>query len=98
MSILKVYGRIEDVLREWGHPAAAHEFSEIEMDVDANRFPMSGRIYVGCTEATIGRRMREMTAMGRLTAKTREGKTFKEYSLPVRKLVQAEFSLNQVEA
>ena len=73
---------------------AAHEFTKVCMrTIDC---PLSaplpcadcqdnGRWFVGCSESTIGRRMREMAEpkRGWLTVRKREGKNFVEYESAV---------------
>lgn len=74
-----VYDRIEDVLKEsyqvGVNAIAPHEFSQFSVD------GVCGNEYVGCSESALGRRLREMREQGRVTSKTREGKTFKEFAL-----------------
>lgn len=84
-----VYDRIEEVLRNAGRPLAPHEFEAVTLtityDNDEDGWPkradVTGRRYVGCSEATLGRRLREMAEAGRVIRKRREGKTFKEFDL-----------------
>lgn len=87
---MKVYDRIEEVLKQtvqFGVPGLApHEFAITSVAVRPEndggpKYQVNAREYVGCSEATLGRRMREMVVLGRLTSKTREGKTFKEFAL-----------------
>lgn len=75
---MKAYDRIAFVLQKVGRPVAPHEFSRIEIVAGTG---MDARSYIGYSEATIGRRMREMRRLGILTSKTREGKGFKEFAL-----------------
>lgn len=89
MSI-NVYKKIEYVLKTAGVSLAVHEFDFI--------FPMpgelgpgheiNGREYVGCSEATLGRRLRELRELGRVTAKRRDGKSFVEYALAAKAPVE----------
>lgn len=81
-----VYAKIETVLYIAKEPIAAHEFGNVSVkimsgDSSVTDQRMSGRQYIGCTEATISRRLREMRELGRVTAKRREGKAFVEYAL-----------------
>lgn len=86
----KVYGRIEDVLRKAGVSLAPHEFEGIEFRVGLPAFGnaltkvIGGREYVGCSESALGRRLREMREIGRVTSQRREGTAFVEYALAVR--------------
>ena len=72
---MKTYLKIEMVLKTAGRALAAHEFREVLIG-----WQMGDR-YVGCSEATLARRLREMRELGRVTAKRREGKSFVEYAL-----------------
>lgn len=87
----KTYDRIENVIRESGRALAPHEFAQVVMGYvqDINAKWQNARAYVGCSESTLGRRMREMVVIGRLFSQKREGKSFKEFGL-VRKDVPLE--------
>lgn len=75
-----VYDRIENVLREVHRPMAAHEFGEINLTMQGEH--VNCRRYVGCTEATLARRMREMVVLGRLvSSKSLGGVMFKKFAL-----------------
>lgn len=95
------YERIEKVLRTADEPLAAHEFSEIWLNekmpvitsdnpnIHDEIVPVDGRRYVGVTEATLARRLREMRELGRVTATRRTGTAYVEYALVVREPVMA---------
>lgn len=75
-------------MREAGRPLADFEFEEVTIRTKSADAPagsgvitQDGRAYVGCTESSLGRRLREMRGLGRVSSKKREGKQFKEYSL-----------------
>ncbi len=74
-----VYERIEKLMARHDLPLAPHEFGNIALQSE-----------IGMTESALGRRLREMRALGRVTSKTREGCSFKEFALAVRKPVQQE--------
>ena len=79
----ETYRRILDVLRKVGRPMAAFEFAEttsIEFSKSQN-----ARQYVGQTEATIARRLREMARLGYVVTSKRpsnRGVMLAQYSLP----------------
>lgn len=82
---MTTYDKIEDVLKMAGKALAPHEFDEFSLPMihpsgDITRI-YTAREFVGCSEATLGRRMREMVVLGRLSSKTRDGKTFKEFAI-----------------
>jgi hypothetical protein len=77
------YMRIEIVLKSAGRAMAPHELEQVRIG------DLNGREYIGQSEATIGRRMRELVVMGRLTSRRREGKNFKEFALAVREVCAA---------
>ncbi len=83
MDKLKVFDKIETVLDKAeavGRKALApHEFEDI-LVFDSEGRPDSGRAFVGCSESALGRRLREMREIGRVSSKTRAGEAFKEYS------------------
>ena len=83
-----VYDRIEEVLKSaenQGVPALApHELNAFTFTPAPTRGMVNAREYVGQSESAIGRRLREMRELGRVTSKTREGKSFKEFALAVR--------------
>lgn len=82
---MKTYSLIEDVMRRSPKPLAAHEFVFVVMPgPDGPGHVVDGREYIGVTESTLGRRLREMRGFGRVTAHRREGKAFVEYALPVK--------------
>lgn len=79
-----VYQKIMDVLSNSGQSLtlAPHEFRYQQVfDEEFGRGTVDGLLYVGCSEATLARRLREMRQMGMVTSRTREGKYFLEYSL-----------------
>jgi hypothetical protein len=76
------YERIESVLKKAGRPIAPHEFVSVIMDESNGE---SGRFFVGMTEATLGRRLREMRGLGIVTGKRRTGESFIEYGLVPKK-------------
>lgn len=69
--------KILEVMNVAGRPLAEFEFNSIMIH------GVNGRFYVGCSESTLGRRLREMRESGMLTSKKRDGKQFMEYALPV---------------
>lgn len=69
------YLKIELVINAARRPLAAHEFKDVSIGFQW------GDKYVGQSESTIGRRMREMVTLGRLTSNRRAGKNFKEFAL-----------------
>lgn len=86
----KPYDRIADVLEAAeldcpGRKLAAHEFPYVTMKAPAwiktGQSTVDGRVYVGLSEATIARRLREMAALTRVNAFKRAGKNFVEYAL-----------------
>ena len=82
MSI--VYDRIEKVILIAGKPLAEFEFDAIQ--ITANHDPhvignVNGRQFIGCSQSTLGRRMREMREINRLVSNRREGKQFMEYQV-----------------
>lgn len=87
------YGRIETVLKkaqQIGVKALApHEFNTISVEAEW------GLQFIGCSESTLGRRLRELRQMGRVTAQRRVGKTFVEYTLFVKTPVH--YSVNGVD-
>lgn len=88
-----VFEKIEDVLRIANRSLAVHEFQHIDMiDLESHQI-VDGREYVGCSESTLGRQLRLMRELGRVTSKIRNSKAFKEYSLAIRKPVQQELAL-----
>lgn len=88
-----VYEKIEDVLRVANRSLAEHEFQHISILDPKTNDVVDGREYVGCSESSLGRRLRSMREIGRVTSNIRNGKAFKEYSLAVRKPVQQELAL-----
>lgn len=81
---MKPFDRINEVLKTVRpRKIAAHEFGDVHLEVEEGNVPMptmrSGRQFVGYSEATIARRLREYAADGKVTVGTREGKNFKEY-------------------
>lgn len=93
------YKKIEEVLAAAKKPLAEFEF--VDVDVPVKEWPhhdINGRNYVGITESTLGRRLRELRGLGRVTSKRREGKLFMEYTMAVKAPVQAEFPAEAVAA
>ena len=89
----QVYAKIEEVLKQtarFGVPALApHEFANTSIAARPENdggptYQVNAREFVGCSEATLGRRLRELAQMGRVTRRKRDGKTFKEFALTVR--------------
>ena len=78
---MKVYEKIEIVLKSVSRPLAPHEFNDVYVQDLEQMLNPTGRQFVGCSEATLGRRLREMRELGIVTAKRREGKAFVEYAL-----------------
>lgn len=87
---LKVYDRIEKVLEVSRCPAAPHEFEAIEIQEPRGSgiFVTDGRQFVGCSESALGRRLREMRELGRVSSKRRDGEAFVEYWLPTNKAAE----------
>lgn len=87
MSDNKAYEKIEEVLREAGRPLAAHEFDTVTIRKASADLPGSGvttqdgRSYVGQSESSIARRLRELHVAGRVVRRRREGKQFVEFKL-----------------
>lgn len=73
------YTKIARVLEIAGRPLAAHDFREIP-SVGMGH-PSDGLSFVGITEATLARRLREMRRAGLVLASKVEGKAFVAYSL-----------------
>lgn len=73
---MNTYDKIETVMKAAGYPLAPHEFELVKMDEN-----VGGRTYIGCSESALGRRLREMARDGKVSRKTREGKSFKEFAL-----------------
>ncbi len=81
-----VYDKIEKVLEVAKKSLAPHEFALVHgfhLGAEAEGCANALR-WIGCSESTLGRRMREMVVLGRLTSKKREGKTFKEFAIAVK--------------
>lgn len=74
------YDKIEDVFHEaialGGGALAPHEFRFVVMPTGLN-----GREHVGQSESAIGRRLREMYELRRVTRKRRDRKNYVEYAL-----------------
>lgn len=85
------YDRIEDVMRAANRPLAVHEFEDVPMTIDEGE--LDGRNYIGYSEQTLARRLREMNGLGRVSSKTREGKNFKEYALVAKVAAPADTTL-----
>lgn len=86
MRVHESYNKIERVMFIAGAPIAPHEFGNVSVKImsgDSSKPDerMSGRQYVGQSESAIGRRLREMRALGRVTSQRREGTAFVEYDL-----------------
>ena len=85
--IKKPYDLIERVIKAAGRPLCAHEFASVKMErllpdtTDSRVESVDGREFVGQSEASIARRLREMRGLGRVSGKRREGKSFVEYDL-----------------
>ncbi len=79
---MNTYDKIETVMKAFDSHntknVAPHEFRNMMLG------QQDGLQFVGCSESTLGRRMREMVEAGRLTRKIRDGKTFKEFALAVK--------------
>lgn len=78
------YDKIEEVMGRAGRPLCDFEFKMIYIasprPKDASGV-VDGLTYIGCSEATLGRRLRELRSQGRTTSQRRQGKAFVEYSL-----------------
>ena len=72
------YDRILTVVKWYKRPIAPHEFNGYFDGGD-----QTPREFVGCSEATLARRCREMVGKGWLTVRKREGKNFVEYGIVV---------------
>lgn len=84
------YDKIELVMKHAGKSLAEHEFRSIVYeghhdcgDKWGMKYNPSGLTFVGCSESTLGRRLRELREKGRVTSQRREGKAFVEYALAV---------------
>jgi len=85
----KVYEKIEAVLKVAGRPLAPHEFEQVFMTHDTSLTASQvkdGRAYVGCSEASLARRLREMVHFDspdspKVQHQRRNGKPFVEYWL-----------------
>lgn len=87
---MKKKQKIMQVLVRAMRPLAPHEFADVIMpDGDSVTGSSDGRRYVGLSESTIGRRLREMVVSGDLTVQRRDGKNFVEYAVAVREPVAA---------
>lgn len=81
------YDKIEFVLREANRPLAPHDFRFVvvpgfyALDGAITKDP-DGLRYVGCSESSLGRRLREMRSLSRITSQDRDGKAFKEFAIP----------------
>ena len=73
------YDKIEAVIGQAGKALAPHEFDSITMRPPYE--DLTGKAYIGQSESTIARRMREMVVLGRLYSQRREGRGFKEFGL-----------------
>lgn len=93
-ALLHVYDRIEQVMSFARNPLALHEFREVSDPV----IQENALTFLRITEGTLGRRLREMREIGRVTSKRREGKAFVEYALVPKKAVQQEFPAEAVAA
>lgn len=95
-----VFQRIEDVLRQAGHPIAAHEFQSVFISMPVDHLGggrvVDGRFYVGSSESTISRELRKMRELNLVTSQVREGKSFKEYKLVVKVPTQPDFAFLKV--
>lgn len=76
----KAYEKITKVLETAGRPLAPHEFGDVTMTHLGEVAATDGRRYVGYSESTIARRLREMVGKGLAKSKTREGSNFKEFA------------------
>lgn len=89
-----VYDKIEEVLKaakDQGLMALApHDFNGFSFTPAPTRGFVNAREYVGCSESALGRRLREMRELGRVTSQTRSLTAFKEYALAVKQPVAAE--------
>ena len=84
----KTYRRILDVLRMAARPLSAFEFSEMPTE-DGGMVYRNAREYVGQTEATIARRLREMARLSYVVTSKRpsdRGVMLAQYSLPQQNL------------
>ncbi len=83
-----VYEKIELVILIAGKPLTEFEFESVQITANHDPRvigdPVNGRFYVGCSQSTLGRRMREMRKEGRLVSNTREGEQFVEYAINVK--------------
>lgn len=76
---MNTYLKIEHVLRQAARPLAPHEFHDVLVS-DQDGGILRGREYVGCSESTLGRRLRELREMDRVKSQRRDGKNFVEYA------------------
>ena len=75
-------------MRNGNAALAVHEFDSISMNGNYYDSSMvdrwqTGREFIGCSEATLARRCREMVGHGWLKVKKRAGKNFVEYSAAI---------------
>ncbi len=84
---MNTYARIEEVMKKAGKPLTEFEFGNVSIENGGDL--MSGQQYIGASQSTLGRRLRELRQMGRVTSKRRKGKAFIEYALAVREPVAA---------
>lgn len=78
-ALIHIYDRIEQVMSFARKPLALHEFRDVSDPV----IQENALAFLRVTETTLGRRLREMRELGRVTSKRREGKAFVEYALKV---------------
>ncbi len=76
-SAYSAYDRIEEVFKNSATPLASFEFQNVR--IRRGDEVLAGDEFVGVSESTLERRMREMRAAGRLASQVRKGASFKEY-------------------
>lgn len=73
-----VYDKIEEVMRSVDVPLAVHEFRGVSV---MGQWALQ---HLGISESSLGRRLREMREVGRVTGHRRDGSAFVEYVIAVR--------------
>ena len=71
---MRDYSKIVGVLKYARRPLCAFEFQN-EIFTGPERTTMPARVYVGCTEATLARRLREAVALGLVISSKRQAQS-----------------------
>lgn len=77
---MNTYEKIELVMKKADRPLTEFEFDTVIL-IEGERETFTGRRFIGCSESTLGRRLRELRRSHRVTSRRREGKPFVEYEL-----------------